>query len=416
MSCYEIRKSRPLSGRICIQGSKNSVLPIMAAAVLTRGVTILHNCPDIVDVKNTIAILEMLGCYVERQDRDIRIDASQIQTCGISAEYSEKLRSSFLFMGPLIARCKKASIAMPGGCQIGSRPVDLHLEAFRKMGVIIREEGQVYADGSNLLDAYIQLRFPSVGATENILLLAAASGRKVVLDCCAKEPEIIELCTFLNLMGADITGAGSNRIVIQGAEELRAAEYTIGGDRICAGTYIAATGICGGSICMEGIEKWELAGISEVVEAMGIRLLEQEQGVCVQCEDNIQNPLCIETGPFPGFPTDMQSQMLVLACMSQGTLLLKEQIFENRFQIVPELQRMGADIEAGENFVVVHGGQRLTGCQVEARELRGGAALVLAGLGAEGVTTVSGIRYICRGYENIIDNLTALGADVRERE
>lgn len=416
MSCYEIMKSPPLSGTIQIQGSKNSVLPIMAAAVLVHGVTVLHNCPDITDVANTITILKSLGCKVERSGSDILIDASKITSCCISEEDSGKLRSSFLFMGPVIARCKKAVIAMPGGCKIGERPIDLHLDAFRKMGVLVRQTDKICADGSNLLDAYIRLAFPSVGATENVLLLAAASGRKVILDNSAREPEIIELCRCLNGMGADITGAGSSRIVIHGVKELKPTQQRICGDRICAGTYIAAVGICGGDITIGGISPFALSGISQVVGRMGIRLSEVPGGIRVQCRETPENVSVIETGPFPEFPTDMQSPLLALSCVARGNLEMREKIFENRFQIVPELIQMGADIKVLENRVLVKGGKKLTGCEVEAKELRGGAALVIAGLAAEGTTKVYGTRYIKRGYENMMGNLISLGAFVREME
>lgn len=413
MSCYEVRRSQPLSGVINIQGSKNSVLPIMAGAILADGVTILENCPDISDVQNTILILRTLGCRVEKKDSTVYIDTANLNRCIIQDEYSEKMRSSFIFMGALLARFKKAVMAMPGGCNIGLRPIDIHLKAFEKMGVVIREDKSIYADGSNLLDAYISLEFPSVGATENVIMLAVLSERTIVIDNAAREPEIVELCDFLRKMGADINGSGSSRIIIKGVRKLHCVNHRIGGDRICAGTYIAAVGMCGGSIKITGIDYNLIDGTRQVLSSMGIQINDSGEGIDVTCNGKTNNIDLVETKPHPGFPTDMQSQIMSMACVSNGNMRIKETMFENRFRTVPELIKMKADIAVSKNSVYIKGNKRLKGCDVTAYELRGGAALVLAGLAADGVTNVHGIKYIKRGYENIVRDLQILGADIR---
>lgn len=414
MTYIEVGKSENLSGSIRIQGAKNSVLPIMAAALLADGTTVIENCPDILDVRNTIDILKMLGCAVHMENSTLYIDSSGFDTCCIPERYSEKMRSSFIFMGPMLEKCKKAMIALPGGCNIGLRPVDIHLNAFRKMGVLITQDEHIYADGSNLLDTYINLEFPSVGATENILLLSAVSEVRIVIDNAAKELEIVDLCNFLNNMGADISGGGTSRIMINGVKKLSPVNVTIKGDRICAGTYIAAVGICGGDIIIKGINKEVLSGTIDVAEKMGISIYGNDDEIRAVCNERTHNVSNVSTGPYPEFPTDMQSQIMTLACVSTGNVKIYENVFENRFRIVPELIRMGADVSVKDNAVNINGVETLRGCEVTAYELRGGAALVLAGLAAHDITRIYGTEYIKRGYENLVRDLKNLGADIRQ--
>lgn len=413
MSCFVIKKSDNLSGCIRVQGAKNLILPLMAAALLVDGVTIYDNCPDISDLRYTMKILEGIGCKVSLDDSTLSIDTRGFDLCSISSKYSEKMRSSFLFLGPLLSKCKIAKISLPGGCNIGKRPVDLHLKAFEQMGVNIREEDDVYADARNLRDAYIKFDFPSVGATENAILLAVKSDICVVLDNIAREPEIKEMCNVLNSMGAHISWDADSRLVIHGVKKLNPIRARVMGDRICAGTYIAAVGMCGGDVTMQGIDNECLRGMLEVFDKMGINISDNgSDSIRVRCTKKTRNVREIYTEPFPGFPTDMQSQLMTLACVSEGTMEITENIFENRFKVVSELNKMGADIKIYGKRAVINGVNALAGADIIAYDLRGGAALVLAGMAAEGVTRISGIEYITRGYENILRDLNSIGGKI----
>lgn len=416
MSCFIIKKTEALSGNIKVQGAKNLILPLMAAALLVDGVTIFDNCPDISDVRYTMKILEGIGCRVRLDNSTLSIDTRGFDLCSISSEYSEKMRSSFLFLGPMLSRCKMAKISMPGGCNIGKRPVDIHLKAFEQMGVIIREDEDVYADASNLKDAYIKFDFPSVGATENAILLAVKSNICVILDNVAREPEIKEMCNILNKMGAQILWETDSKLIIHGVNRLRPVRASIMGDRICAGTYIAAVGLCGGDVTLQGIDKASLRGMLKVFSEMGIDV-DNDTGdsVRVRCNKRTSNLKSISTEPFPGFPTDMQSQLMTLASVSEGTMEITENIFENRFRIVSELNRMGADIKIRGNRAVINGVNALSGADVTAYDLRGGAALVLAGMAANKTTKITGIEYITRGYENILRDLNSIGGKITYR-
>ncbi len=413
MSYYVVSESRDLSGCIRIQGAKNLILPLMAAALLVDGETVFDNCPDILDVRYTMKMLEGIGCRVSLENSKLSIDTSGFDLCNISSEYSEKMRSSFLFLGPLLSRCKVARVSMPGGCNIGKRPVDMHLKAFEKMGVIINEEEAIYADARNLRDAYIRFDFPSVGATENAILLAVKSDIRVILDNVAREPEIRAMCYILNKMGARIIWESNGRIVIYGVKKLNPIRVSVIGDRICAGTYMCAVGICGGDVLIKGINRHSLIGMTDVFIKMGMSITGIDYDtIRVSCHRRLSNIESIATEPFPGFPTDMQSQLMVLASVSDGELRINENIFENRFRIVPELLKMKADISLNDNTAMVKGVDSLIGTEVNATDLRGGAALVLAGLGAKGSTVINGIDYIKRGYENILRDIRLIGGNI----
>lgn len=413
LSYFLVNESRDLSGSVTIQGTKNLILPLMAVALLVDGETIYDNCPDILDVRYTIKILEEMGCRLTFNDSTLSINTMNFDLHNISSEYSEKMRSSFLFLGPLLSRCKTAKISMPGGCKIGKRPVDMHLDAFKKLGVVIKESEYIYADARNLRDAYIRFDFPSVGATENVILLAVKSNVKVVLDNVAREPEIKEMCSILNRMGADIRWKADDRIEIVGVNKLHPIRTSIIGDRICAGTYIAAVGMCGGDVILKGINMDNLKGMSDILGKMGIIINEIESdAIRVRCNMRTENVRTVSTEPFPGFPTDMQSQLMALACKSRGSMEINENIFENRFRIVPELHKMQADITVKSNKAFINGTDKLIGARVNANDLRGGAALIIAGLGAKGSTIIDGIEYVNRGYENIVRDISILGGKI----
>lgn len=416
MSCYEVKSAGFLSGTVDIQGSKNAILPIIAGSILVKGVTVLHNCPDISDVRYSLELLRKLGCRADMCGADIYIDTTDICDYEILPEFSGKMRSSFIMFGPLLARFGKAVASFPGGCEIGTRPIDMHLNSFEKMGVSINVCDRIYGNINMLTDGEIHLGFPSVGATENIMLLAAGSDVNITINNAAREPEISQLAAFLNQMGADITGVGTETIHISGKSDLKATEITIDGDRICAGTYIVAVGMCGGKIMLNGISFNALTGILDVVSEMGIDVVSTPSGVLVRCYDETRNVPNIDTAPYPGFPTDMQSQIMALACVSRGETLIRENVFENRYRIVPELVHMGARIDVLDYGVKVKGISRFEGCKVFARELRGGASLVLAGMKATGITRVYGAEYIERGYENMERDMRRLGADISRKE
>lgn len=403
----------PIEGELTVQGAKNAVLPILAAAVLPKGECIIHNCPKLRDVEKTEIILSRLGCRVKREGDTIYVDSSGINSCRIDEGLMREMRSSIIFLGAILAVCGRAEVGMPGGCPIGLRPIDLHLKALRKMGAVITEEhGYLKCECKRLTGCELHLDFPSVGATENIMLAAATAQGTTVITNAAREPEIEDLAGFLNLMGADIKGAGTDIIVIRGVDRLYSAEYRIMPDRIVAQTWLIAAMITGGSIVLHDAQPKSMhAGLAALKE-MGAGIHCGKRTVALVSPERIHNVEMIKTMPYPGFPTDIQSPFMALAAIADGTSVFVENIFENRFRHVDELVRMGADIKVEGRSAVVRGVKRLYGANVEAHELRGGAALVLAGLCAEGITTVSGTEFIDRGYDNIEGQLSMCGAHI----
>lgn len=415
MSQYVIEGGRRLEGELHIAGSKNAVLPIMAATLLNREVTYLENCPRIEDVKIMIEILKELGCKVVWQGETLMIDTRTLQTYHINEALVKKMRSSIILLGALIGRCNEATVSQPGGCQLGARPIDLHLEGLKKMGVQITEsDGIIVCKASHLQGAKINLRFPSVGATENIMLAAVRCNGCTVISNPAKEPEIIDLQNFLVACGAQITGAGTNQIVINGTKKLRGIRYRVIPDRIIAGTYLVAAAITRGNIILNDVNSGDLRALLEKLEEMGCKIVSESHRVILDSPNRLKGAKII-TAPYPGFPTDMQSQMLTLLCTCHGESSIKENLFEARFKIVDELLKMGAHIKVKDCTACIKGNDLLKGCQVVAKDLRGGAALVLAGLGAEGTTIVEHTEHIKRGYEDITSDLAKLGAQIKER-
>lgn len=407
-----------LKGTVKICGAKNAVLPIIAATLLGQTPSVLEEVPDLEDVRTISEVLKQLGLKVEKQgDSTLSIDSSQISSSEAPYELVRKMRASFLIMGPLLARCGRAKISLPGGCAIGTRPIDLHLKGFEALGAEI-EIGHGFIEATaprGLHGARIYLDFPSVGATENILMAASMAEGQTILENPAHEPEIIDLANYLNMMGANIRGAGTNVIKIEGVKALKGCDYTIIPDRIEAGTYMVAAAMTRGDVYIENAISEHLKPVIAKLKEAGVQIIEDINGIRVRCDGDIK-AIDIKTMPYPGFPTDMQAQFMAMQTIAQGTSVVTETVFENRFMHVDELKRMGANIKIEGRSAVVEGVSKLTGCQVKATDLRAGAAMVLAGLVADGETQVGYIHHIDRGYDKLVDKLCALGADIKRVE
>ncbi len=413
MDSIHIYGGNLLRGEIRVQGSKNAVLPILAATLLVRGTCVIRNCPRIADVYHMQNLLQELGCPVSWAGNTVTVNASKVSDNRMSGESVTRMRSSVMLLGAMLGRIGEAVMSYPGGCVIGRRPIDIHLAALRKMGVEITEEEQMFtARAVHLQGTEQKLSFPSVGATENVLLAAVLADGITVLENAAKEPEIVALCGFLTEAGADIEGIGSDRLVIRGVEELREAKYTVPADRIVAGTYVTAAMAAGGSIFLEEAPADQLGALLEAAEGMGCSVTINKEGIGIDSLRRLKPLPYLKTAVYDGFPTDLQSPMMVAMALAEGQGIIEESIFENRFRIVKELKKMGAEIETVKNKAYVHGVERLQGTMVDAEELRGGAALVVAGLAAEGRTVIRNRHFIERGYENICKDLRGLGADI----
>ena len=401
-------KSRPLKGEITIGGSKNAALPVMAASLLCPGECTIDDIPNLTDTKNMKEIMRTLGSRIDGN----LFDSSNLKRCNAPYEEVKKLRGSFLLAAPLLARFGHAKIPLPGGCPIGTRPVDLHLKGLRAMGAeVSAEHGMVCISCRRLYGTRIYLDFPSVGATENIIMAAALAEGETLIENAAEEPEIVDLCNFLNKLGAKISGMGGGTIKITGVNGLKPARHRIIPDRIEAGTYLAAFAITHGTGRIKNVRCEHQKPLFAKLTEMGVRLYEDDDDVLIDASDNLLSAN-IKTMPYPGFPTDMQAQLTALLCVSEGTGMVVETVFENRFLHVGELLRMGADIKIDGRTSVVEGVKRLTGAKVEAFDLRGGAALAIAGLAADGVTEISNAQHIERGYENFCAKLEAAGARI----
>lgn len=412
MDVFRIMGGKRLSGRVRLSGAKNAVLPILAAALLTDEPVVLKDCPRLKDVSNMLSILQTLGCTYQRREDEILVDASGAQGWEMPGELSKQLRSSIFMMGSILGRFRRATVTYPGGCEIGLRPIDLHLSGLRALGVRISEaHGMIYCDGSDMRGGEVQLDFPSVGATENVMMAAVLSKGQTVIHNAAREPEIGDLQNFINAMGGKVRGAGSSTIFIEGVSALHGAVYSPLPDRIVAGTLMAAAAATGGELELDNVHMGDLAAVSDKMRQAGCEIETRDNALTLRAP-RILRPVRISTQPFPGFPTDMQAQMMAMACLAQGTSVIVENVFENRFAQASQLRRMGADILIHDRTAVIHGG-RLTGASVASRDLRGGAALVIAALAAEGVSEVSNVEFIDRGYDALECTLSALGAQIQ---
>ncbi len=407
-----VKKSNPLKGKVKIDGAKNAVLPIIAATLLVKGKSVLHEVPDLTDVHVISDLIRHLGAEVEYKDNTLTVDASNLTTCEAPYELVRKMRASFFVMGPLLARNGHAKVAMPGGCAIGKRPIDLHLKGFQALGAkIIQKNGYIEAIADELIGNTIYLDFPSVGATQNIMMAAVKAKGTTIIENVAREPEIVDLANILNKMGANIYGAGTETMRIEGVDHLHAVKHAIVQDRIEAGTFMVAAAMTEGNVLIaDAISEHNRPLISKLIE-MGATITEEEGGIRVVGPKHIL-PTDVKTMPHPGFPTDMQAQMTAIQLVAEGTSMVTETVFENRFQHLEEMRRMNAHVKIDGNVAIMDGNHELQGAEVYATDLRAAAALVLAGLKANGITRVRNLKYLDRGYYQFHIKLQNLGADV----
>lgn len=417
MSEIVIKGNRKLSGEITIQGAKNSVLPVLAATILCRGECCVHNCPQITDVSTSLKILESLGCVCSKEGSTVTVDSSTISNFEIPELLMREMRSSVMFLGAIIGRIGRAVISSPGGCELGPRPIDLHLSSLEKMGVEIKEEhGFLYCDATKgLHGAEITLGFPSVGATENIILAAATAKGLTVIHNAAKEPEISDLADFLNSAGARIYGSGSDTVYIHGTEKLYGTEHSIIPDRIVAATYMACAAITGGDIRLNSIMPSHMVAILSVFEESGCSIQVSGKSLKLVAPKMLCRVPTVRSLTYPGFPTDAGPVIIAMLCKAKGTTVFAENIFESRFRYMDEMKRLGANIKTEGKIAVVEGVPKLMGATCKACDLRGGAALVTAALGAEGATVIDDIYHIQRGYDDIVATLKNIGADIEYR-
>ncbi|MCI8686851.1 MAG: UDP-N-acetylglucosamine 1-carboxyvinyltransferase [Lawsonibacter sp.] len=415
MSYYEIQGGRPLYGTLAVHGAKNSVLPILAACLLVPGQCVLHNCPDLSDVSATLDILRLLGCRADREGDAVVIDASSLTRWNIPEHLMREMRSSVTFLGALLARLGEAELSYPGGCELGPRPIDLHLAALRALGAeILEEQGALVCRRGTLRGREICLAVPSVGATENAVLAACGCPGVTTIVGVAREPEIADLQGFLQAAGARVTGAGTSTIEVEGCAELHPVEYRVMGDRIAAATYLCGCAAAGGEVSLTGVSPDTLTAVLTCLEEAGCALHTGPDQIVLASRALLRGISPVRTAPYPGFPTDAQAILMAALAGGEGATLFEENIFDSRYRHVDELRRMGADIQVAGRAAMVSGVGRLHGAAVRSTDLRGGAALVVAGLGAEGVTQVGELRHIRRGYQALDKNLSALGADIRE--
>ena len=408
-----IQGGTPLQGRIRVSSAKNAVLPIIAATLLASTPSTLLEIPDLEDVHTICDVIASLGVKVTKDGDNITFDASTISAVEAPYDLVRRMRASFLVMGPLLARKGEARIALPGGCAIGSRPIDLHLKAFEALGATITM-GEDFVEAKapeGLKGNLIYLDFPSVGATENVIMAATFAEGKTIIENAAEEPEIVDLATFLNSMGANIRGAGTDVIRIEGVKELKGAVHTVIPDRIEAGTYLIAAAMAGGNVYVENALSEHLKPVVAKLKEAGVTVEEDIDGIRVISDGNLK-ATDIKTLPYPGFPTDMQAQFMAMTTIAKGKSTVMETVFENRFMHIGELQKMGASIEVDDRKAFVTGVDQLVGAEVEATDLRCGAALVCAGLAAKGVTKVGQLTHIDRGYDNLVTKLKGIGANI----
>ena len=403
-----------LCGEVKVEGAKNALLPLLAATILSEDEYQISNYVDLEDLKNMREILSLLGVETKSSGNEIFINSKHIKNTKITHELTQKLRASIFILGALLGKFRKAEIAYPGGCQIGARPIDIHINGFKALGAkVVEKHGYIYCNGENLKSGEVLLDFPSVGATESLMMCACLLDGETTLKNVAKEPEIVDLQNFLVAMGANIIGAGSDCIKIVGVKKMHGCAYKAIPDRIVAGTYILATAVCGGNVIVDGAIFEHNQSLVSFLKQTACQIETYNDKIRVKANKRLSSIENIETKPFPFFPTDLQSQMLVLQSVSSGVSIIQENMFENRYGIVPELKKMGADIVLKGKTALVKGVDTLFGADVCASDLRAGAGLVIAGMKAEGYTTISNAGLIARGYKNIEERYNSLGADIK---
>ena len=414
MSAYLVEGGNRLQGTARVHGAKNSVLPILAATILCPGESVVHNCPDLSDVRASIAILEHLGCRVERAGDTVTVDASALTGRDVPDALMREMRSSVIFLGAILARLGEAIMSFPGGCELGPRPIDLHLAAIRSLGAQVREQGgELHCSAAGgLAGCEITFSIPSVGATENAMLCACGAEGVTVICNAAREPEIVDLQAFLRALGADVRGAGTSVITVRGKKPLHGGEHTVMPDRIVAATLLTAVAAAGGEAELLGTDYRQLSTVTAVLTEAGCRIRSGSDSIHICREAPLRGVRPIRTAPYPGFPTDAQPPVMAALCQGTGTTVFVENMFESRYRHVDELSRMGADIRVEGKVAVVCGVERLHGAALQAADLRGGAALVVAALGAEGRSEIPGLHHMGRGYYGLEDTLRGLGADI----
>ena len=417
MSRLLIQGGNRLAGDVTIQGAKNSVLPVLAATILTGGEVELRRCPHLRDVEASIRILQALGCRAAWQGDNLAVDTSRMSGCAIPDALMREMRSSAIFLGAILARCGQAELSYPGGCELGPRPIDLHISGLRALGAEIDDTGgTLHCKAQKLTGREIVLGFPSVGATENLMLAACGAEGVTVLSNAAREPEIEDLQNFLNTCGGEVTGGGTSTVVIRGRRPLHGGTYTVIPDRIAAATYLCAAVSAGGDIFLRGAREAHLSTVTAALREAGCAITADSSGIACRCGGRLNAPRPIRTAPYPGFPTDAQAIVMAALLRCRGAAVFEENLFSSRYRHVDELARMGADIRTSGRVAVVLGVERLHGAAVRSTDLRGGAALCVAALTAEGETVVSDIAHIDRGYQSLEQDLTALGAEIKRAE
>jgi UDP-N-acetylglucosamine 1-carboxyvinyltransferase len=418
MSQFHITGGRPLEGEVTVQGAKNSVLPILAASLLAKDQVVLHNCPKLTDVSSALDILRGLGCEARWEGSDVVLFPGGAEAAFIPEELMRSMRSSVLFLGPLLARRGEARLTYPGGCQLGPRPIDLHLSAMKALGAQVEEGPEGLCCSGRLTGREVHLSIPSVGATENIMLAAmGASGTTTIVNA-AREPEIVSLQLFLNQLGGRVRGAGSSVVSVEGGRSLCGAEHTVMGDRIVAMTLMSAAAAAGGEMSLAGVDWRQLSTVSAVLTEAGCQVVSEEKRLTIRRDRGkaLRGVPTIRTAPYPGFPTDAQAPVMAALCAGTGCTLFVENVFRSRYRHVDELRRMGADITTEGRVALVRGVSRLHGAHVQAQDLRGGGALAAAALGAEGNTVLSGVDHIDRGYERLENVVAQLGGAMTRAE
>lgn len=415
MEKFVIHGGHALSGEVSISGAKNAAVAIIPATILAKGRCVIENVPDISDVHLLLNILERLGARVGRLRRDtLEIDTTQIGCTEITYEFARAMRASYYFLGALIGRCGEASVSMPGGCDFGVRPIDQHIKGFKALGSTVSvDRGMIHASAPRLTGCHIHLDVVSVGATVNIMMAAVRARGITIIENAAKEPHIVDLANFLNSMGADIRGAGTDIIKVHGVDVLRPSTYSIIPDQIEAGTYMVMAAATGGDLLVKNVIPKHLESISDKLLAAGAEVEEHDDAIRVKGK-SVVNRVNVKTMPHPGFPTDMQPQMTAMLCRAAGTSIITEGVWDGRFKYVEELKRMGANISVDGKMAVVEGVSRLTGAPVRATDLRAGAALIIAATTAEGATEIEDVEHLERGYERLTEKLTEIGADVHK--
>ncbi len=417
MGFFRVEGGTPLAGSIRVNSAKNAVLPILAASIMTREEVTLLDCPNISDAHHMADILEILGCRITRSEGMMHIVSSELHNWEMPDSLSKQIRSSIFLLGPILGRFGRATVTYPGGCEIGMRPIDLHLQGLRKLGVTILEEGGlIHCNGLKMHPADVHFDYPSVGATENVMMAAVLIPGTTTIHNAAREPEIEDLQRFINAMGGNVRGAGTHTIQVKGVKALHGAVYRPIPDRIVAGTLLAAAAITGGEVHLDNAPVRDMVAVLAKLREMGCEIREKIGTIDLKAPKRLTAFQQLQTQPHPGFPTDMQVQMLALAAVAKGTSIVVENVFENRFTHAGDLNRMGANIMVNSRMAIIQGVEALYGARVNARDLRGGAALVIAGLAAQGVTEVDNVHLIDRGYENLEGMLVSLGAKIQRIE